>query len=107
MAESVDAQRWGRCGIKPVEVQVFSAAPHLSVTHWNVSTFGDTDQWCEKKVTCDDYPISFIASDPHVGHKKYYVFRSQFDVQIFSSLLFVENNGRGTISFGKCKVTRP
>ena len=43
VAESVDAQRWGRCGVKPVEVQVFSAAPYLSVTHWYVSTFGDAD----------------------------------------------------------------
>ena len=27
----VDAQRWGRCGVKPVEVRVFSAAPILEV----------------------------------------------------------------------------
>ena len=60
-----------------------------------------------KKVTCDDYPIDYIVSDSFVGHKKYYVFRSQFDMQIFSGLGFVENNGRGTISFGKCRVTRP
>ena len=27
VAELVDAQRWGRCGVTPVEVRVFSAAP--------------------------------------------------------------------------------
>ena len=59
------------------------------------------------KVTCDDYPADYIYSDPVVGHKKYYYFRGQFDVQIFSNLFFVENNGRGSIAMGKCKLTRP
>ena len=59
------------------------------------------------KVTCDDYLSDYIYSDPVVGHKKYYYFRGQFDVQIFSNLFFVENNGRGSIAMGNCKLTRP
>ena len=59
------------------------------------------------KVTCDDYLADFIFSDPVIGHKKYYYFRGQFDVQIFTNLNFVENNGRGSIATGKCKLTRP
>ena len=39
--------------------------------------------------------------------KKYYVFRSQFDVQVFSDLSFLENNGRGDIAYGKCEVVAP
>jgi hypothetical protein len=53
-------------------------------------------------VTCDDYEVDFIDEDPYVGHKKYYYFRGQLDVQIFNDLSFVENNGRGIIAFGKC-----
>ena len=55
-------------------------------------------------VTCDDYKADFIYDDPYAGHKKFYYFRGQFDVQIFSNLNFIENNGRGDIAFGKCDV---
>jgi hypothetical protein len=56
------------------------------------------------KVTCDRYPVDHIAHDTFIGAKKFYVFRSQFDLQIFSSLRFVENNGRGGIATGTCTI---
>ena len=59
------------------------------------------------QVTCDDYNVDFIAQDKYVGHKKYYMFYNQFDVQLFADLSFIENNGRATISYGKCILTRP
>ena len=59
------------------------------------------------KVTCDRYEVDKVMFDENVKIKKYYVFRSQFDVQIFSNLSFLENNGRGGIAFGKCSVTAP
>ncbi|MBI1894243.1 MAG: hypothetical protein HYS14_09050 [Candidatus Rokubacteria bacterium] len=59
------------------------------------------------KVTCDRYEVDRIAFDENVRIKKYYVFRSQFDVQVFSDLSFIENNGRGDISYGKCEVVSP
>lgn len=55
-------------------------------------------------VTCDDYKADFIYDDPYAGHKKFYYFSGQFDVQIFSNLNFIENSGRGDIAFGKCDV---
>ena len=55
-------------------------------------------------VTCDDYKADFIYDDPYAGHKKFYYFSGQFDVQIFSNLNFIENNGRGDLAFGKCDV---
>ncbi|MEE8058530.1 MAG: hypothetical protein V3T17_11945 [Pseudomonadales bacterium] len=58
-------------------------------------------------VTCDKYEADKVIFDENVKIKKYYVFSSQFDVQVFSNLSFVENNGRGGISFGKCNVTSP
>ena len=61
----------------------------------------------EGKVTCDDYNSDFVYSDVFVGHKKYFHFSSQFDLQILASLDFVENNGRGVIGFGRCKLERP
>ena len=51
-------------------------------------------------VTCDEYKVDKIERDG--GISKYYYFRGQFDVQLFSNLTFVENNGRGSIAFGKC-----
>jgi hypothetical protein len=60
-----------------------------------------------KKVTCDSYETDKIVFDKNVKIKKYYVFSSQFDVQLYNNLLFVENNGRGTIAYGKCHVVSP
>lgn len=60
-----------------------------------------------RKITCDRYAVDKIVLDANMGIKKFYVFRSQFDVQIFSTLTFVENNGRGGIAFGKCRLLSP
>jgi hypothetical protein len=59
------------------------------------------------KVTCDRYQVDKVVFDENVKIKKYYVFRSQYDVQLFSDLSFVENNGRGGIAYGKCRVVAP
>ena len=59
----------------------------------------------QKALTCDPYVVDRVEADPFVGHRKYYVFESQYDVQIFSDLTFVENNGRGSVSYGQCKMT--
>ena len=59
------------------------------------------------KITCDRYQVDKVVFDEKVKIKKYYVFQSQFDVQLFSDLLFVENNGRGGIAYGKCRVVAP
>lgn len=61
----------------------------------------------KSKVTCDRYKVDRVETDSFVKHKKYYYFNGQFDVQIFSNLEFLENNGRGNISFGKCSVIAP
>jgi hypothetical protein len=60
-----------------------------------------------QKVTCDEYQIDKVVQDPNVKIKKYYLFKSQFDVQLFPSMFFVENNGRGGIAYGKCKIVAP
>ena len=61
----------------------------------------------ENKVTCDKYDVDKIIFDDNVKIKKYYVFQSHFDMQIFRNLFFVENNGRGDIAYGKCAITVP
>ncbi|MCW9017086.1 MAG: hypothetical protein OQJ89_08990, partial [Kangiellaceae bacterium] len=58
-------------------------------------------------VTCDRYSVDKVEFDEHVKIKKFYVFRNQFDVQLFSNLSFVENNGRGSVAYGKCNVVAP
>lgn len=70
--------------------------------------------YAEDKVTCDHYSVDKIVSDDihttkgDINHiKKFYVFRGQFDVQLYPDLSFIENNGRGDISFGKCLLTSP
>ena len=60
-----------------------------------------------KGLTCDDYAVDKIEKDSNVGHKKYYYFRGQADLQIFQDLSAVENNGRGQVSYQKCKVVSP
>lgn len=85
----------------------------------------------EGKVTCDTYEVDHIAisgryhiasGDKRVWHdeaiKKFYNFGANFDVQLYldsaealasgdrSGLLFVENNGRGTISYGTCNLVQ-
>jgi hypothetical protein len=59
------------------------------------------------EVTCDRYQVDKFVFDQNAKIKKYYVFRSQFDVQLFSDLSFIENNGRGGIAYGKCRVVAP
>ena len=61
----------------------------------------------DQKVTCDSYKVDKIVRSLNGEIKKYYVLQSHFDVQIFSDLKFVENNGRMTISFGKCHIVAP
>lgn len=61
------------------------------------------------KVTCDYYDADKLELDPFVGVIKAYYFRGQMDLQIYPNQdgtggTFVENNGRGTISFGPCTV---
>lgn len=61
----------------------------------------------EGKVTCDRYKMDRVDLDPNVKIKKFYNFRSQFSLQVFPKLAFVEDNGRGSISFGRCQLTAP
>ena len=55
--------------------------------------------------TCDEYAVDRIIVDGHGGISKYYYFKGQLDVQIWSNGNFVENNGRGTVSFGRCSYS--
>ena len=57
-------------------------------------------------VACDDYQADLVLEDRHVGHKKYYYFSGQFDVQVFDNLSFIESNGRGDIAFGRCDLVK-
>jgi uncharacterized membrane protein (UPF0182 family) len=59
------------------------------------------------KVTCDRYKIDKVVFDENVKIKKYYRFESQFDFQLFPDLSFVENNGRGGVSYGQCMLVSP
>lgn len=57
---------------------------------------------CDAKAPCDEYKVDRTEFSPQVKIIKYYYFRGQFDVQIFGDGRFIENNGRGTLSFGQC-----
>ena len=58
----------------------------------------------KNRVSCDSYDVDRVVVDQNINAKKFYHFSSQFDVQLFRDLSFVENNGRGGIAFGKCEV---
>ena len=57
---------------------------------------------CDTLAPCDDYRVDHFEFDRNVNASKYYYFRGQFDVQVFSDGRFIENNGRGTLAFGRC-----
>ncbi len=61
----------------------------------------------ENSNTCDEYAVDHLAIDPSTGIRKYYYFRGHFDVQLFPSGYFIENNGRGSIASGMCKIIEP
>lgn len=54
------------------------------------------------RVTCDKYSVDRVEFDRNVNIKKFYHYSSQFDVQLYPDMRFVENNGRGGISYGSC-----
>ena len=60
----------------------------------------------QNKLTCDKYSVDRVEVDKFVGIKKFYFFKGQFDVQLFPDMNFVENNGRGGVSYGKCEKLR-
>ena len=57
----------------------------------------------KNSITCDKYSVDKVETDKFVGIKKFYYFTGQFDVQLYPDMRFVENNGRGVISYGKCE----
>jgi hypothetical protein len=59
------------------------------------------------ELSCDKHQVDRVEYDEIAKIKKYYVFKSQFDVQLFPNLTFVENNGRGSVAFGSCKTVAP
>lgn len=61
----------------------------------------------QNRNTCDTYEVDRVEHDSNVNIKKLYVFRSQFDVQIFKDMSYIENNGRGGFQVGKCKLVAP
>ncbi len=60
----------------------------------------------QNAVTCDILELDRVefTNTQFVKIKKFYLTKSQYDVQIFENLTFVENNGRGSIASGKCTV---
>ena len=54
--------------------------------------------------TCDNYDADRVERDTNVKIQKFYVFRAQYDIQIFSDLSYIDNNGRGGLLIGKCNV---
>ena len=57
---------------------------------------------CDSKAPCDEYRVDHFEFTKNVNVSKYYYFQGQFDVQVFGDGRFIENNGRGTMAFGKC-----
>lgn len=60
----------------------------------------------QNRENCDPYQIDFVQSQEDPPMSKYYYYRGMFDLQVFGNGFFVENNGRGTISYGTCKIHR-
>jgi hypothetical protein len=79
--------------------------PGLFVRTWSTgATLSRCSYDSSGRHSCDEYTVDKIEIDSYTGHRKFYYYRGQFDAQVFSNNRFIENNGRGTISFGQCWV---
>jgi hypothetical protein len=58
-----------------------------------------------ESATCDRYPVDSVHRDEASRITKFYDFSGQFDVQLFPDMTIIENNGRGSIAFGTCRVS--
>ena len=59
----------------------------------------------DQEAKCESFSVDRVELDAATGHRKYYVFQAHYDVQLFEGLSFVENNGVGTVAWGRCFVT--
>lgn len=81
-----------------VKINQFSHATYIARCSYSTS---------QGEITCDVYQPDHVVTDDRIGAKKFYFFDSQFDVQLFPDFTFVENNGRGSIAYGKCNIVVP
>jgi hypothetical protein len=58
----------------------------------------------DPQMTCERYKVDKVVFNESPKITKFYVFDSQFDVQLYSDLSFVENKGNGGMSFGRCST---
>ena len=56
------------------------------------------------KVDCTRYKVDRVEVNQDLQVKKYYAFGSQFNLQIFSDLKSVEDDGVGGLQYGKCEL---
>lgn len=63
---------------------------------------GATLSRCSGNSACDEYQVDHVEFTENLGIIKYYYLKGHFDVQLFSDLRFIENNGRGDIAWGQC-----
>jgi len=63
------------------------------------------------EITCDAYEVDVEHNDKNTGMRKLYITPRQYDIQLITlkndRIIYIENNGRGGISTGECKKTRP
>lgn len=56
-----------------------------------------------KRNACYSYIVDTIVVNDKRKMRKYYIYKTQYDIQIFNDKRFVENNGMGLINFGECE----
>ena len=84
-----------------VDISVAANAARAIERHGHRAVSGDRRQLASGQAMINVVDVAF---DPAAKSKKFYLFRTQSELQIFADLRFIENNGRGTISFGSCTV---
>lgn len=52
---------------------------------------------------CNTYEVDKVARDSRNGVTKFYMFADQIDIQLWSSGLLVEDNGRAAVSYARCE----
>ncbi len=59
------------------------------------------------KITCNRQKVDRVENDPKLHIKKFYVFGSQANFQLFPNLTSIMDDGVGGVQYGKCQFVSP
>lgn len=85
------------------ELDKFSPFTQIEITDGNIAYISRCIYF-NKKLQCKKMLVDKIVRDDNINLMKFYVFKPQYNFQLFHNLSALEDNGRGDISYEKCAI---